>query len=117
MNDISVKIEESPKSPKEVAGSPSTLAGTENVFDPLAIDDEVGTEKDPVDYIKPVEEKAGSCDDDAKEKISKTQNGEANELMSLETEIIKGKLETILNFTITTLLLLPVYVMPNNSIK
>ncbi|KOB73443.1 putative tigger transposable element derived 6-like protein, partial [Operophtera brumata] len=94
MNDISVKIEELPKSPKEVAGSPSTLTGTENVFDPLAIDDEVEAVKDPVDEKKPVEEKAGSCDDDAKEKINEKQNGEANEVISLETEIIKGKSET-----------------------
>lgn len=88
MNDKSVKIEESPKIPKEVAGSPSTLTGTENAFDPLAIDEIGAVKKEPVDT--PVEEKAGSCDDDAKEKTSETRNGEAENVIS-ETEVIKGK--------------------------
>lgn len=83
MNDITVKIEEFPKSPKDVVGSPSTLAGTENDLDPLAIHDEVGAVKDPVEERRSVEERAGSCDDDAKEKTSEIQNGEA--------EVIKSK--------------------------
>lgn len=51
MNDKSVKIEESPKIPKEVAGSPSTLTGTENAFDPLAIDEIGAVKKEPVVLI------------------------------------------------------------------
>lgn len=93
MNDITVKIEEFPKSPKEVAGSPSTLAGAENEIDPLAIDDEVGPVKYSGDEEKPAEEKAGSCDDDAKEKTSEAQNGEV-EVIRLEPVVIKGKSES-----------------------
>lgn len=92
MNDIILKIEE-PKSPREVAGSPSTLTGTDDVFDPLALDEDGTAVKDPLMIKKPGEEKVGTCDDDAKEKISETQNGvvDKKEEIRVETEICKGK--------------------------
>ncbi|XP_037294597.1 uncharacterized protein LOC115445247 isoform X2 [Manduca sexta] len=72
MNDISLKIVESPKSQAGIPVSPSTLAIGENEVDPLAIDDEVGAIKDPLveepAVETPNEEKAGNCDENAKEK-------------------------------------------------
>ncbi|PZC85821.1 hypothetical protein B5X24_HaOG215183 [Helicoverpa armigera] len=98
MNDISLKIVESPKSHGGVDVSPTGDAGAENEVDPLAIDEaELDRIKEPVSQEvvldKVDEEKAGNCDDDAKEKnISESQNGSSDSFLNVQAENVKEEL-------------------------
>ncbi|KAJ8731142.1 hypothetical protein PYW07_004306 [Mythimna separata] len=96
MNDISLKIVESPKSHGGVDVSPSGDAGAENEVDPLALDEaEVDGAKEPVEAAleKVDEEKAGNCDDNAKEKvISESQNGSSDSFVNVQSENAKEEL-------------------------
>lgn len=78
MNDISVKIVETPKDPVESPGE-----GGENEVDPLAIDED----QEKVKLDKP-EEKAGNGDENAKEETTENQ---VDRLIALQSEKIKGK--------------------------
>lgn len=104
MNDISLKIVESPKSQGGVDVSPSGDASAENEVDPLALDEaEVDRAKEPVslDAVleKVDEEKAGNCDDNAKEKvISESQNGSSDNFVNVQSENAKGNAVWSLNF-------------------
>lgn len=108
MNDISLKIVESPKSQGDVDVSPSGEAGAENEVDPLALDEaEVDGAKEPVSLeaaLEKVDEiKAGNCDDNAKEKvISESQNGSSDSFVNVQSENAKGN--AVLRQNIHTLL-------------
>lgn len=96
MNGISLKIVESPKSQADVVVSPSTLVSADNEVDPLAIADEVVSIKDPLVEEAPAEvvdgEKAGNCDDIAKEKnLSESHTVDGNKLNDLQLGEINGK--------------------------
>lgn len=100
MNDISVKIVESPRD--QVPGSPSTLAGADTELDPLAITEgDAALTKDSLakEVTTTVEnpqeiEKKGACDDDAKEKIlNESPNEEKDKILTEQTEDIKGILD------------------------
>lgn len=83
MSDIIVKPVDSPKEPSVEVPLPEAV---ENEVDPLAIDEEVGKLKE----TKP-EEKAGCCDENAKEEsVSESQNEDSDNL-ALQSEKIKGK--------------------------
>ncbi|XP_026739025.1 uncharacterized protein LOC113501910 isoform X2 [Trichoplusia ni] len=98
MNDISLKIVESPKSHGGVDVSPPGETGADNEVDPLAIDDvELEKIKEPVsqDAVveKAEEEKAGNCDDNAKEKsLSESQNGSSDSFVNVQPENVKEEL-------------------------
>lgn len=98
MNDISVKIVESQRD--QVPGSPSMLAGANSDLDPLVINegDAPLTEESYAEGTSaktPQEiEKAGTCDDDAKEKIISESLSEDNS--KKQTEDSKGKLFRII---------------------
>ncbi|XP_013170098.1 PREDICTED: uncharacterized protein LOC106119602 [Papilio xuthus] len=87
MNDIGVKITESPK---DISGiSPAPEISVDNDVDPLSIEDtDVGSAKDPLNEVdNVVEEKKESCDDNAKEdNISESPN---EEILTVQPETIK----------------------------
>ncbi|XP_068633335.1 uncharacterized protein [Battus philenor] len=88
MNDIGVKITESPK---DLSGTSPATEIVDNEVDPLSIEDsEVGTAKDPLnvdDHVE-VEEKAESCDDNAKEdNLSESQIKDTN--LAVQSENVK----------------------------
>lgn len=73
MNDISLKIEESPKDQIGVEVLASVESGADNEVDPLAIDDVVsGTISNPLIEVSEDsnKEKAEICDENVKEKIN-----------------------------------------------
>ncbi|KAF9795842.1 hypothetical protein SFRURICE_003304 [Spodoptera frugiperda] len=92
MNDISLKIVESPKSHGGVDVSPTGDTSAENEVDPLAIDEgELERVKEPVSQEavleKVDEEKAGNCDDNAKEEnISESQTGSSDSFVNVQPE-------------------------------
>lgn len=96
MNDISLKIVESPKSHGGVDVSPSGDTVADNEVDPLALDEaEVDRVKEPVSLDAVLEkandEKAGNCDDNAKEKVlSESQNGSSDSFVNVQSENAKG---------------------------
>lgn len=104
MNDISLKIVESPKTQGGVDVSPSGDASAENEVDPLALDEaEVERAKEPVslDAVpeKVDDEKAGNCDDNAKEKvISESETGSSDNFVNVQSENAKGNAILILDF-------------------
>ncbi|KAJ0176422.1 hypothetical protein K1T71_007601 [Dendrolimus kikuchii] len=93
MNDISLKIVESPKDQAGVEISPCAESGAENEVDPLAIDEvDAGTIKDPLIEAaeEPTIEKAGSCDENAKEKIiDESLNVDSNKLTVVQSDKTK----------------------------
>lgn len=97
MNDISLKIVESPKSHGGVDVSPAGEAGAENEVDPLALDDaELDGIKEPVSLAtvveKTEEESAGNCDDNAKEKnIIESQNESSDNIVNVQPDNVTGK--------------------------
>lgn len=100
MNDISLKIVESPKSLGGVEASPTVETVVENEVDPLAIDD---ADLDKLKAVlapvqEAVEEKAegtaGNCDDNAKEKsISENQNGSSDNFVNVQIENVKEEIK------------------------
>ncbi|XP_049873658.1 titin-like isoform X2 [Pectinophora gossypiella] len=86
MNDISVKIVESPKV-VEVAESPVTEPG-DNDVDPLAIEDDAGKVKDSLS----VDDQATSCDENAKEESPSGSQNDDSENLALQTEKVKAEL-------------------------
>ncbi|CAH0692036.1 unnamed protein product [Spodoptera exigua] len=92
MNDISLKIVESPKSHGGVDVSPTGDTSAENEVDPLAIDEgELDRVKEPVsqeaELEKVDEEKAGNCDDNAKEEnLSESQTGSSDSFVNVQPE-------------------------------
>ncbi|KPJ07025.1 hypothetical protein RR48_04045 [Papilio machaon] len=86
MNDIGVKITESPKDISGISPAPESV---DNDVDPLSIEDtDVGSAKDPLNEVdNGVEEKKESCDDNAKEdNISESPN---DEILTVQPETIK----------------------------
>lgn len=104
MNDISLKIVESPKSLGGAEASPSAETVADNEVDPLAIDDaELDKLKEvsvpvPQDAAEEkADDKAGNCDDNAKEKsISEEQNGSSDNFVNVQPENDKGIVQNIL---------------------
>lgn len=81
MNDIGIKIVESPKDRLLGAEvSPTPEADNENEVDPLSIDEDV---KDPLVLVDVKKESEDICDDNAKEDpVSEPQNTESDSLQA-----------------------------------
>lgn len=92
MNEISVKIVESPKNVLVESAPP-----TENVVndeDPLAIDDESGRVNEA---DTPVAEKAGTCDENAKEESEfGIQKEDSVQSITLQSEQVNGEFEYLI---------------------
>ncbi|XP_075978149.1 uncharacterized protein LOC142977905 isoform X2 [Anticarsia gemmatalis] len=101
MNDISLKIVESPKSLGGVEASPSAEAIIENEVDPLAIDDaeleklkEVSVPVSQDAAEEKADEKAGNCDDNAKEKsLSESQNESSDNFVNVQSKDAKEEIK------------------------
>lgn len=99
MNDISLKIVESPKSHGGVEVSPNAEAVVDNEVDPLAIDEAELDKLKEVSVPVPQEEadeksieKAGNCDENAKEKsLSENRNESSDNFVNVITGNEKGK--------------------------
>lgn len=92
MNDIIVKIVESPK--EAVVESAPATENVVNDEDPLAIDEECGRVNEAE---TPVAEKAGTCDENAKDENEfGTQKENSVKSISLQSEKIKGEFESTL---------------------
>lgn len=95
MNDIGIKIVESPKDRLLGADvSPTPEVENENEVDPLSIDDDV---KDPLVVVDVKTECEDNCDDNAKEElVSETQNKDSDTLQASET--VKGTIYLIYQY-------------------
>lgn len=90
MNDISVKIVESPK---EVVVESAPTENVVNDEDPLAIDEECGR---VIEAETPVAEKAGTCDENAKDESEfGTQKENSVKSITLQSEKIEGEFESL----------------------